>query len=576
MKRLQGLENMRPITLRSRVTSLLLQWSVLFVVAVGLVAVLLYVQVSRGRVEEQVLLAQSSARYLDSALSGHFQSLQRITQAQSVDDELLARLRAFRFQSFFHQAIYVVDTEGRVVLSDPPIEQPAPARFLRGRETITPLFRADEESAARLAIVQPFHADGAQYFVVAEMEPGESPINLALSDLFPEGQAHAFVIDQNGLVIADSSGKGLGRRYLDAEEAKARVDARESLVVEVDRCSVCEREGSSGRHIAAVVPLRIAPWGMVIERPPRLLFGDARGAWYTLIGTLVALVGVGWVLSRALSRSVVRPLSELSDQAKRMQEGDLSREIVVEGDEEIQVLATALDEARVKLAATLGELGALNEELEAKVQERTRESRRLVRRLLNAGEEERRRIARELHDEISQLLTVVQISIEGLDVPGDGTEKARSVLTRAQQEIHRIIFDLRPSLLDDLGLAAAIRWYAKNYLTKSDIQVSLEIEAGLRLPPEVEISVFRIYQEIVTNILRHSQADHVAIELYATPDTLVLMVEDNGVGFDTAAKTRGAGLVGLRERADLVGGRLSIDSEPEAGTSVTLEVPLES
>jgi len=567
---------MRPIRLRRRVTSLLLQWSVLFVVAVGLVAVLLFVQIGRGRLDEQRLVAHTSARYLDSALSSYFQSLQRITQAQSVDDELLARLRAFRFQSFFRQAIYVVDSDGRVVLADPPSVEPAPAEYLRGRETITPLFGADTEAGARLAIVQPFHADGSRYFVVAEMRSVDSPLNSTLRDLFPPGQVHAFVIDETGLVIADSEGRGLARRYLAAEEAGQLIRSREPLVLDNRTCDVCDPGPASGRHVAAIVPLRIAPWGMVIERRRALLYGDAWTAWYTLVVALVVLVVMGLVLSRALSRSLVKPLSELSEQAERLRGGDLSGTIAVEGDLEIRVLASTLDEARVKLATTLDELGTLNEELEAKVGERTRESRRLVRRLLNAGEEERRRIARELHDEISQLLTVVQIFIEGLDVPGDGIDKARSVLTKAQEEIHRIIFDLRPSLLDDLGLAAAIRWYAKNYLAPKDMQVSLEIEAGLRLSPEIEITVFRIYQELVTNILRHSQAEHAAIELYSTPDTLVLTVEDNGVGFDPREKTTGAGLVGLRERADLVGGRLRVDSEPNGGTSVTLEVPLES
>jgi len=553
-----------------------LQWSALFVVAVGLVAVLLFVQLSRGKVDEQLLLAQTSARYLDSALSSHFQSLQRITQIRAVDEELLARLRAFRFQSFFHHAIYVVDADGEVVLADPPSAGPAPAQFVRGREAITPLFDTEDTARSRLAIVQPFHADGEQYFVVSEMRPNESPINTILKDLFPSARLHAFVLDENGLVLADSEGLALGRRHVAAAEAGQSIRSRETLVLDGLSCAVCGSGAASGRFVIAMAPLRIAPWGVVIERRQGLLFGDAWTAWYTLIISLAVLVVMSLVLSRALSRSVVTPLSELSAQAERLQRGDLSGRIAVEGDEEIQVLATTLDQARVKLAATLGELGALNEELEAKVEERTRESRRLVRRLLNAGEEERRRIARELHDEISQLLTVVQISIEGLDVPGAEIDKARSVLTKAQEEIHRIIFDLRPSLLDDLGLAAAIRWYAKNYLATKEVKVSLEIERGLRLPPEVEITVFRIYQEIVTNILRHSAAENAAIELYRTGDRLVLTVEDNGIGFDPSSRTAGAGLVGLRERADLVGGQLRIDSEPGAGTSVTLEVPLES
>jgi len=213
----------------------------------------------------------------------------------------------------------------------------------------------------------------------------------------------------------------------------------------------------------------------------------------------------------------------------------------------------------------------------------------LVRRLLAAAEEERRRIARELHDEISQLLTAIQLSLEHVGERPEELVRAEELLTRTQKEVHRVIHDLRPSLLDDLGLTAAVRWYAERYLEPEGIDVSLEVEEDLDLPDEVEITAFRIYQEIITNILRHAKADHVSIELEkrsgqaslerrrgSAPDRLMLAVEDDGVGFDAAdLPGGGAGLVGMRERADLVGGTIEIDSEPGLGTHVRLEIPLE-
>jgi signal transduction histidine kinase len=232
----------------------------------------------------------------------------------------------------------------------------------------------------------------------------------------------------------------------------------------------------------------------------------------------------------------------------------------------------------------------------------------LVRRLLAAAEEERRRIARELHDEISQLLTAIQLSLEhASERPEelDRLERAKELLTRTQKEVHRVIFDLRPSLLDDLGLAAAVRWYAERYLKPEGIEVSLEVEEEMELPDEVEITAFRIFQEITTNILRHAKAEHVSIELELRPGeirsggdmdkpgeldeleardgtgsprvgTLVLAVEDDGIGFEADEQSGGgAGLVGMRERADLIGGTIEIDSEPGLGTHVRLEIPLE-
>ena len=221
----------------------------------------------------------------------------------------------------------------------------------------------------------------------------------------------------------------------------------------------------------------------------------------------------------------------------------------------------------------------------------------LVRRLLAAAEEERRRIARELHDEISQLLTAIQLSLEhAAERPDelDRLDRAKELLTRTQQEVHRVIFDLRPSLLDDLGLAAAVRWYAEQYLEPEGIEVGLEVEEEMELPDEVEITAFRIFQEITTNILRHAKAEHVSIELELRPGAgakgasepadeaeargaiLVLAVEDDGVGFEPDEQSGGgAGLVGMRERADLIGGTIEIDSEPGLGTHVRLEIPLE-
>lgn len=203
--------------------------------------------------------------------------------------------------------------------------------------------------------------------------------------------------------------------------------------------------------------------------------------------------------------------------------------------------------------------------------EQDEERRVLVRRLIDASEEERRRIARELHDETAQLLTAISLSLAGR--PDEETTRSRELIARAQSEVHRIIDDLRPSPLDDLGLAAALSSYARSHLEPHGLEVTLSLDDGIDPPPEIATTVFRVFQEIVTNVLRHAAAGQVSVELYESAQRLILAVADDGRGFDPSQRTGRAGLVGMRERAELVGGTVRIESAPGAGTQVVLELP---
>jgi signal transduction histidine kinase len=255
----------------------------------------------------------------------------------------------------------------------------------------------------------------------------------------------------------------------------------------------------------------------------------------------------------------------------RLRAGELNEPIAVAGDHEIEMLAGTLDEVRRRVADTLDEIHALNKDLERKVEERTAAMQELLRRLLGATEEERRRIARELHDKTAQLLTALEMALDGME--GAPVDRARHILAETHREVRDLIHDLRPSLLDDLGLAAAVRAYANEHLKPRGLRVSFEIENDVSVSPEVDITVFRILQEIITNVLRHADAESVSIELFQADGRLTLAVDDDGVGFDASAPG-GLGLTGLRERATLIGGTILFDSEPGNGTHVRLEVPV--
>lgn len=567
-------------TLRRRLSLLFLQWLGVFLAISGGIVWLTQLRFREEVAEARLLLARTVAHELDAAVGTSLQALERLpAELPALDESARGRLRALRFQGLFRDALHVVDEEGRVLLSEPAFAAPPARAWLRRLPGVSPLVaRAAGEPERSVVAIEPFRRRGRLYHLVAEASPVGSQLNLLLQELAAEPDLHLVVVDSSARVIAAPDQRQLFRRVEPGDRLGAHIEAKRPLVLEVARCTACPpgRDGADS-YLTVMAPLRSAPWGVVIQQSEAQAFSMLGASRLGLLAVTALLVLMGLVLSRGFARSVVGPIRELSDRAQRLHQGDLETPIAVEGDLEIHILATSLDAARQRIGSNLGELQRLNEDLERMVAELVNDAQRrvLVRRLLAAGEEERRRIARELHDEISQLLTVVQLSLERVPADGAGeVERARELLSKTQHEVHRIIYDLRPSLLDDLGLAAAVRWYADSYLARRGIDVGLEIDDNLTLPSDVEITAFRIVQEIVTNVLRHSQAESVSIELFAAGGELVLAVEDDGVGFRPAERTEGSGLVGMRERAALVGGRVEIDSEPGAGTSVRVTIPL--
>ena len=562
---------MKRPTLQRRLTSLLFRWCLIFLALAAAVNWLSSARYESAALEERLILARALSRHLDALVGDLFTELRRIAADPDVTTpRAVDALRACRFRHAFRDAVYVLDGDGTLVVADPPGVQGVGGGDLRRRESVTSL-RRKTDGTPFVAAIQPFTTAGAPYFLVAEMHLGRSAVSELLRDLAADTDLHLFIVDQGGAILAAPRAAPLSRQVPMTAELVEHLREHRPWTHPDTTCWCGEGEGG---FATVVAPLETVPWGVVFQEPRRRAFTAVFAARQTFLATLVLLAALGLFLSLVLSRVVISPIRELSDQAERLRRGELERPIAVEGDHEIQVLAHSMDQARRQLTASLGELRQLNETLEEQVAARTAESRRLVRRLLGAGEEERKRIARELHDEISQLLTVVQLSLEALPDDAAGVSKARHLLTKTQKELHRVIYDLRPSLLDDLGLAAAIRWYAENVLEPRGLAVHLEIEEDLRLASEIEIATFRIFQEIVTNILRHARADNVSIELYAAGRRLVLAVEDDGTGFSREAATAGAGLVGMRERAEIVGGHLHLDSAPGTGTQVVMEIPI--
>ena len=218
--------------------------------------------------------------------------------------------------------------------------------------------------------------------------------------------------------------------------------------------------------------------------------------------------------------------------------------------------------------------------------------RELARQVLMAQEEERRRIARELHDETSQTLSGLALNLQALvemaeiiGIRDTGfnarLKKTHSLAVQIGSEVSRLIADLRPTLLSTIGLIPAIRQYAETNLTPLGINFSLEVEGiGKSLPPEVEVELFRWSQGAIGNIVQHSQARTATISLKREDNELVIRISDDGRGFDVSQLTgieesgRGAGLFSIKERIGLLDGTCSIQSQPGQGTTLTGRVPI--
>jgi PAS domain S-box-containing protein len=204
----------------------------------------------------------------------------------------------------------------------------------------------------------------------------------------------------------------------------------------------------------------------------------------------------------------------------------------------------------------------------------------MSRRLLAAGEEERRRVAVELHDDLGQLLTAAKINVQSAERQASASpaqlREAIMCIDQALQRVRDLALDLRPSVLDDLGLAAAVRWYVDRFAAKAHLDTHLSIDQLPPLDPTLETTCFRLAQETLTNIARHAQARHVWFDLHRLGDTLQLRIRDDGVGYDVAAAHTHAragaslGLLGMEERVSLMHGTLKIISAPGCGTQVTV------
>jgi two-component system sensor histidine kinase UhpB len=302
--------------------------------------------------------------------------------------------------------------------------------------------------------------------------------------------------------------------------------------------------------------------GVVLAIATLLLLFSPIEISYPVTNTQAVILVTGFVVSIGLNlvllRGVIAPLRRLTDTMRRVEPLQPGRRLAIRGaDADVQALTTAFNEMLDRLEDERRESG---------------------RKALLAQEAERQRIARELHDEVGQVLTSVVLELEHAARQANEEDAAqfaaaREAVRHSLEDVRRIARELRPEMLDDLGLQSALRALCTAAAAHDNLRVERRLELADAVSPEVELVVYRVAQESLTNVLRHSDASEVLVALHNVGGGLRLVVRDNGRGMANGA-TGASGISGMRERAMHVGGWLTVTSPATGGTEVRLDIPL--
>jgi len=373
---------------------------------------------------------------------------------------------------------------------------------------------------------------------------------------------YAFVLDPTGSVVAHTFGEeGFPTELLGLNPGEGTTEIKHNhLTGEIGRFHDFQAPVLDGR--AGVVRL-----GLSEARLTDVVSGITAQMLVTTL--FVGLAGVA--AASLLTWLLTRPILDLVDTTRRVGEGDLGARAAHWADDEIGDLAAAFNQMVTDLEA--------NRET---IRETETARTRLLEQLITAQEEERKRIARELHDTVGQALSSIMVGVEILTRGGDDDllrkkDEIQSLSRETLEQVRELSRELRPSVLDDLGLAAALDRYAQDFEVRyPEISVDLHVNLSGRLQSTVETALYRVVQEGMTNAMRHSGAHTLSVLVTQSDGSVQTIIEDDGSGFDPLEARRNGksvGLHGMAERAEMLGGTIDIESGKE-GTTLYVRVPV--
>lgn len=499
---------------------------ILWTVGTAVAASIATEQIAGAVLEERRTRARGIAARIELDLEADLRQLDLVaaTSLRTADEEsVAAQVRRVRLA----EAVVRIDRAGTVLWARSVAD---------GRETAPPLSRFPDFTVDR------WHVEGTS--VVETPHGARAFLVLPARESDPLGGAIAAVVNPQTNAL-----RTLLATY---REEPYRVELRDDAGREV-AMSRAGTEAAGEDVIAAEAPVADGRWRVRLVQARDAALAPVLRLRRILVGSSLLLLPFAVLVAVAAARSIRQPVLAMTDTAERLARGELTTPVPRAGEDEIGRLALALEQLRTALASD--ERRAL-----------------LLKHVMSVQEEERRRIARELHDQTLQQLTALAMQVGA---------PARDIAHAAIDDLHRLIHGLRPSMLDDLGLLPAIGSYAEAQLGPRGIDVHCEFPDSLPdMPREVTTALYRVAQEAITNIARHAHAETVLIGCTAGDGRIVLEIEDDGRGFDPAVVTtpresgQGLGLLGMRERLALLGGVLAIESEPGRGTRVVATVPI--
>ena len=390
--------------------------------------------------------------------------------------------------------------------------------------------KATDQRAVRLFL--PYKDDKGEIIGTLLAEISLSQLQRSLSSISIEEGATFIVTDSEGMVLIhpDYTYVYEGTDISSLPSVQAALKGEQGTLEH-------DNPADGKRWLWAYTPVQDTGWAVVVGYPTEIAYPSVYES--LLRGTifLLAMIGVAGMLAFVLSKRLANPIRELTQSAQAISAGDLSQKVNVQGSGELRQLAYTFNVMSENLKRHMEELAAAKEEISQKA----KHLQLLLAHTISLQEEERRRIAGELHDGISQLLLgalyETEAAKEALDRDPlqaiEDLDRAQSLLEQTSTEMRRVIYDLRPPLLDDIGFIPALDQYVKNFSERTGINVSLDITGKIRrFPQDSELALYRISQEALHNIHRHAHTDQANIHIHFFDHQMQMTIRDQGIGFN--------------------------------------------